>query len=54
VCDFFKCLDHDQMVGARIYMSKFINLSKMLFSAVHFAPTLWMGKKYSKHLIFNF
>jgi len=32
-------LYHDQMVGLRIYMSKVINLSKMLFSTVHFAPT---------------
>jgi len=34
-------------------MSKVINLSKMLFSAVYFAPPWWMDKKYSKHLIFG-
>ena len=35
---FFKCLDHDQMIGSRIYMSKVINLSKILFPVVQFAP----------------
>ena len=32
-----KCLDHDQMVGSRICMSKDINLTNSLLSAVHFA-----------------
>ena len=41
---FFKCLDDDQMVKSRIYISKVIDLSKMLFSTVHFAPIWWMGK----------
>jgi len=27
----FKCLDHDEMVGSRICMSKDVNLSNMLF-----------------------
>ena len=31
----FKCLDHDEMVGSRIYISKDIGLRNMLFSAVH-------------------
>ena len=34
----FKCLDHDEMVGSKICMSKNVDLSNMLFSAVHFAP----------------
>jgi len=37
---FFKCLDHDQMVELRIYMFKVIYLSKILFSAIHFAPMI--------------
>jgi len=35
----FKCLDHDEIVRSRICMSKDVDLSNMLFSAVHFAPT---------------
>jgi len=35
----FKCLDHDEMVGSRICMSKDVDLSNMLFLAVHFLPT---------------
>jgi len=35
----FKCLDHDEMVGSRICMSKDIDLSHMIFSTVHFART---------------
>ena len=31
----FKCLDHDEMVGS----CKDVDLSNMLFQAVHFAPT---------------
>jgi len=46
------------MVGLRICMSKDRDLRNMLFFmlflAVHFAPTWWMDKKYSKHLIFYF
>ena len=34
-----KCLDHDQMVVAKICMSKVINLSNMLLSVVFFVPT---------------
>jgi len=30
----FKCLDHDEMVGSKICISKGVNLSNMLFSAV--------------------
>ena len=32
-------LDHDQMVGSRICMSKVIYLSSMLLLAFHFVPT---------------
>jgi len=35
----FKCLDHDEMVGSRICMSKDVDLSNNVFYAVHFAPT---------------
>ena len=34
----FQCLDHDQMAGSKICMSKDIDLTNSLFSAVHFAP----------------
>jgi len=34
----FKCLDHNQMTGSRIYMSKDIDLTNSLLSTVHFAP----------------
>jgi len=29
-------------------MSKDVDLSNMLFSAIYLAPPWWMGKKYSK------
>jgi len=32
-----KCLDHDEMVRSRICMPKDVDLSNMLFSAIHFA-----------------
>jgi len=51
--EFFKCLDYDQMFRSKIYMPKVIDLSKMLFLTVYFAPNWLMGKKYSKHLILN-
>ena len=35
----FKCLDHDEILGSKIYMSKDVDLSNMLFSVVYFAPT---------------
>ena len=35
-------------------MSKDVDLSNVLFLAVYFAPTSWMGKKYSKYMIFDF
>ena len=41
-------LDYDQMAGSRICMSKIIDLSNMLFLAVHFLPTWWMDKKVFK------
>jgi len=50
----FKCLCHDKMVESIICMSKDVDLSKMLLSAIHFAPTWWMSKKYSKYMIFYF
>jgi len=31
-------------------MSKDVDLSNMLFSAVYFAITWWMDKKYSKYM----
>ena len=34
----FKYLDHDQMAGSRICMSKDIDLINSLLSAFHFAP----------------
>ena len=34
----FKCLDHDEMVESRICMSKDIDLTNSLLSAIHFAP----------------
>ena len=34
----FKCLAHDEMVESRTSMAKHIDLSNILFSAVHFAP----------------
>ena len=40
----FKCLNHDEIVGLRICMSKEVDLSNMLFSAIHFAPTWWIDK----------
>jgi len=45
-----KCLDHDDMVGSRICMSKDVELSKILFSTVHFAPTWWIRNKYSNDM----
>ena len=36
---FYKCLDHDKMVGSRICMCKDVDLSNILFSTVHSAPT---------------
>jgi len=38
VCDSFKCLNHDEIVGSKICMSKDVDLSNMLFSDIHFAP----------------
>ena len=35
----FKCLEHDEMVGSRICVSKDVGLSNMLFSTVHFVFT---------------
>jgi len=40
----FKYLDHDQMAGSRIFMSKDIDLTNLLLSAVHFAPLDWCAK----------
>ena len=40
----YKCLDHDEMVESRICMSKDVDLSNMLFSAVHFLHTWWWVK----------
>ena len=37
-------LDHDEMVRSKMCMSKDIDLSNMLFSAVYFASTWFMGK----------
>jgi len=37
----FKCLDHGEMVGSKICMSKGVDLNNMLFSVVYFAPTWW-------------
>ena len=54
MCEGFKCLDHNEVVGSRICMSKNVDLSNMLFLAVHFVPTWWMGKKYSKYMILYF
>ena len=34
----FKCLDHNEMAGSRIYMSNDIDLTNSLLSAIHFAP----------------
>jgi len=31
-------------------MSKDVDVSNMLFSAVYFVCTWWMGKKYSKYM----
>ena len=48
-----KCLDHDEMVGSRICMSKDVNPNNMLFSAVHFAPLdgqVKRGKKINKKI----
>ena len=36
----FKCLDHDEIVGSRICMSKDIDIGNMLSSADQFVPTL--------------
>ena len=49
-----KYLDHYEMVESRICVSKDVDLSNMLFLVVHFAPIWWMGKKYSKYMIFYF
>ena len=38
ICRGFKCLDHDQMAGSRIDMSKDTDLTNSLLSAIHFAP----------------
>jgi len=46
----FRCLNHDEMIRSRICMSNDVSLSNMLFSAVHFAHTWWMEKKYSKYM----
>jgi len=45
---------YDEMVGSGICMSKAVDLSNMLFSAVYSTLTWWMGKKYSKYMIFYF
>ena len=50
----FKCLDHNQMVRLKICMSKDINLTNSLLSAVCFAPTWWISKKYPNDMIFSF
>ena len=35
----FRCLEHDEMIGSRICMSKDVDLSNMLFLVIHFALT---------------
>ena len=44
----FKCLDHNQLAGLRICMSKDIDLTNSLLSAVHFAPLDGWGKVFKK------
>ena len=43
----FKCLDHDEIVGLRICMSKFKDLSNMLFCRPFYAHLMY-GKKVFK------
>ena len=52
----FKCLDHDQMIGSRICMSKVIDQGDMLLPAVRFVLTWCMTRKLQKtwFLVFSY
>ena len=49
MCEILKYLDHDEMIESRIFMSKDVDLSNMLFSAPFYAYLIDEQKVFKIH-----